>query len=109
MTAARDCTEDVIDPLDSDNEENRVQREGGRTKHDAVNVEESEKQEEQELPRKRRQPRHGSSLTAMGDVAATSNATNLTVFAPGVSSFQKTEQCGYPSSLQSAAEAHGAP
>lgn len=67
VTAARDCTEDVIDPLDSDNEENRVQREGGRTKHDAVNVEESEKQEEQELPRKRQQPRHGSSLTAMGD------------------------------------------
>lgn len=66
MTAARDCTEDVIDPLDSDNEENRVQREGGRTKHDAVNLE-SNRQEEQELPRKRRQPIHGSSVTTVAD------------------------------------------
>eukprot|EP01043_Picozoa_sp_COSAG02_P025921 COSAG02_NODE_1477_length_12419_cov_15.891396_4_plen_206_part_00 len=66
MTAARDCTENVIDPLDSDNEENCVQ-EDGRTKNDAIDVEESEEKEEPAVARKRRQPKLSSSVTVVAD------------------------------------------
>ncbi len=66
MTAARDCTENVIDPLDSDNDENCVQ-EDGRTKNDAIDVEESEEMQEPTVAHNRRESKHGSGVTAVAD------------------------------------------
>lgn len=40
VTAARDCTEGMIDPLDSDNEENLAKNRGERSKNDTSNGEE---------------------------------------------------------------------